>query len=103
MHATPNLDQYSFKSAFDADTEVQKYSSNSLLLFTLALYLRAEDIKELAAEGLTDGGDDKKVDFCYLSIAEGRVVIAQSYLGKVWGKPSAPANKASELNTATAW
>jgi len=95
--------QCSFKSAFDADDEVQKYGSNSLLMFTMALYIRAEDIKELAAEGLTDGSNDKKADFCYLDLTEGRAIIAQSYLAQEWGKASAQANKASDLNTATAW
>ena len=100
---TTKPSQCSFKPAFDADDEIQKYGSNSLLMFTLALYIRAEDIKELAAEGLTDGSNDKKADFCYLDLTEGRAIIAQSYLAQEWGKASAPANKASDLNTATAW
>ncbi len=92
-----------FKVAYSNDDEVQKYGQNSLLMFSMGLYLRAEDIKELAAEGLTEGPDDKKVDFCYIDLPEGRAIIAQSYLAKEWGKASAPANKASDLNTATAW
>lgn len=99
----PKLSHYSFKLALEEDEEVQKYGSNSLLLFTLGLYLRAEDIKELAAEGLTDGSNDKKTDFCYLDLTEGRAIVAQAYCGKEWAKPSAPANKASDLNTAMSW
>ena len=94
---------YSFKAAFDSEDEIQKFGPNSLLLYTLAHYLRAEDVKELAAEGLTDGPNDKKADFVYLELSEGRAIIAQSYVGKEWGRESAPVNKASDLNTATAW
>ena len=79
---SPDLQRYSFKAAFDSDTEVHNNEDNALLLFALALHLRVEDVKELAAEGFTDGGNDKKVDFCFLDVAEGRVVIAQSYFGK---------------------
>jgi hypothetical protein len=99
----PNVSDCSFKRAFDEDEEIQKYGSNALLLFTLGLYLRAEDIKELAAEGLTAGSDDKKADFCYLDLGEGRAIVAQAYCGREWGRDSAPANKASDLNTAMAW
>ena len=51
-----DLREYSFKLAFDTDSEVHEYGDNAFLLFALALYLRVEDVKELAAEGLI-GGD----------------------------------------------
>jgi hypothetical protein len=68
-----------------------------------ALYTGAEDSQELAAEALTDGPDDKKLDFCYLDLESRRLVIAQGYTSQTWGKPAALANKASDLNTAVAW
>jgi hypothetical protein len=95
--------QPSFRATFSADDELTVYGSNSLLMFCLGLYLRSENLKELAAEGLTDGPNDKKVDFCYIDLLEGRAIIAQSYLARDWGRASAPANKASDLNTASAW
>ncbi len=95
--------EYLFKSAFDADDEIQKYHPNALTIFTLALYLRLDDISEFAADAITEGKNDKKVDICYLDYPEKKALIAQSYFSTNWGKNEAPANKASDLNTAIAW
>ena len=94
---------FTFKHAFEQDKELKKYGDQSLLVFGLALYLEVEDFDELAAEAITDGPDDKKVDACYIDL-DGRVaVVAQGYLSKHWGKAAAHANKASDLNTAMSW
>lgn len=95
--------EFMFKSAFDIDTEVQKYKPNDLSIFALSLYLRLDDIDEFAADAVTEGGEDKKADICYIDLPEKRAIIAQSYLSQTWGKNEAPANKASDLNTAMAW
>jgi hypothetical protein len=55
-----------------------------------------------ASEGITDGANDKKIDFIYLDRDAKRVIFAQGFLSNS-AKDSAPANKASELNTAAAW
>jgi len=56
----------------------------------------------LASEALTDGPNDKKIDFIYLNQEAGRLVFAQGYYaGKE--KKEASANKAADLNTAAAW
>lgn len=47
--------------------------------------------------------DDKKTDFFYLDKESGVVTIAQSYYNRNWDKTEAPANKASDLNTAVNW
>jgi len=80
---TLNLTDFTFISSFQSDTEVQKFGSSSLLLYALALYLRAEDIDELAAEALTGGSNDKKVDFCYLDVTEGRAIVGQATLVRI--------------------
>jgi len=94
---------FTFKSAFEAETDLRQYQPNALSIFALSLYLRLEDIHEFAASAITEGPNDKKVDICYLDENENRAIIAQSYLSSVWGRRAAPANKASDLNTAIAW
>jgi hypothetical protein len=76
--------------------------SNAYFVWALALYLEAPDVSELAAEALTDGGDDKKIDFIYLDSDAKKLIFAQGYFAER-NRDSAPANKASDLNTACAW
>ena len=75
---------------------------NAYLAWALSLYLDFANPHELASESLTDGSDDKKIDFIRYEPDARRVVCAQGYFS---GKKvdSAPANKASDLNTAAAW
>lgn len=100
---TFNEADYTFKAAMDADELLSRFGANALLVFGLSLYVRAEDVEELAAESLTDGGNDKKVDACHLDLAEGRAVVVQAYCSETWGRTAAKANKASDLNTAMTW
>ena len=62
-----------------------------------------EDLTSFAAESLTDSPNDKKADIIYINEAEGVACIAQGRTAAIWGKTEAPANKASDLNTAAAW
>lgn len=61
------------------------------------------DAEVLASSALTDGPDDKKIDFIYLDQANQKIVLAQGYYAPKPTKDSAPANKASDLNTGAAW
>jgi hypothetical protein len=99
----PQLDFTAIQVQVEQDPELSTYGPLALLLFTLQLYLNVEDLSEFAANSLTDGGNDKKLDLCHIDEEEGTIVIAQSYVSQIWGKPAAPANKASDLNTAIAW
>lgn len=103
MDQTTNFSQLLFKSAFDYEKGLKKYYPNNLAIFTLGMYLRVDDLDEFAANSITDGGDDKKVDIFFIDANEERAIIAQSYLADKWGKKEAPGNKASDLNTAMAW
>jgi hypothetical protein len=47
--------------------------------------------------------DLQKLDMLYINIDEGLAVIAQGYFAKDPTKQEAPANKASDLNTAAGW
>lgn len=83
--------------------ELQKYGDNALPLLGLALYVHADDMDELATEAMTDGTNDKKIDFCHIDRTTQYAVVAQGYTCKEWGKKSAPANKASDLIAAVGW
>lgn len=83
---------------------IEKFKEDSAYLcWVMAMYLERNDIIELATDALTDGSDDKKIDFIDLDISTGRIVLAQGYYAHSGSKDEAPANKASDLNTAAAW
>ena len=94
---------YSFIGPLQADPVLVKYGDNALPLFAVALYLDVEDLASFATESLTDHPSDKKADIIYISEADSVACVAQGYTAKEWAKQDAPANKASDLNTATAW
>ncbi|WP_188196799.1 AIPR family protein [Nonomuraea sp. SYSU D8015] len=89
-------------TTYKSRTDLSKYGDNGLLLFALQMGLAVEDIDSVAALALTDGSDDKKCDLVYVDLTNGRAIIAQGYISTK-AKASAPANKASDLNTAAAW
>lgn len=82
--------------------DLKKYGSNARLLFALETRFRLADIHTVATDALTDSKNDKKCDLVYIDREDGICVIAQGYeaTGK---KQEAPANKASDLNTAVSW
>lgn len=77
-------------------------SDDAYLVLTIALFLEEPDVSGLAAAGLTEGGNDKKIDFIFHDTESRRIIFAQGYMSKK-NSDSAPANKASDLNTACAW
>ncbi|ASG23835.1 AIPR family protein [Nitrospirillum viridazoti] len=70
--------------------------------WVMARYLEEADIGALAANALTDGPNDKKIDFIYLDHDGKRIIFAQGFFANK-ARDEAPANKASDLNTAAAW
>lgn len=94
-----------YEQAFRSNATLIKAvgEGNAHLVWVLGLYLEEPDLEALASEALTDGHDDKKIDFIYLDRDAKRIVFAQGFYGQNTGKSSAPSNKASDLNTAAAW
>lgn len=90
-------------AAFSARDDLAAYGSNALLLFSLQLRHGIEDIEGVAATSLTDGSNDKKCDLVYVDRGAARVIVAQGYFSADTSKTEAPANKASDLNTAVSW
>ncbi|TZF89631.1 AIPR family protein [Cognatilysobacter lacus] len=91
-----------WQGALDARDDLGQYGDNAIGLFALALRFSVDDIHSVAAESVTDGSDDKKCDLIYIDRDEGVAVVAQCYCSSKQ-KQGAPANKASDLNTAVAW
>ena len=75
---------------------------NAFLIWVMGLYLDYSDLIELAEECLTDQGDDKKIDFLCIDDERQKIYVVQGYYTQK-EKDNAPANKASDLNTAAAW
>jgi hypothetical protein len=75
---------------------------DAIAAFAVQLRFNLDDLKELAAESIVGGGEDKKCDVFYLDVEAGVVVIAQAYVSRT-DKKEAKANKASHLNTAVSW
>lgn len=92
-----------WESALVARSDLAPYGDNAIGLFALALRFSLEDLDSVAADSITDGSDDKKCDIVYVDRDEGAAVIAQCYFSKNATRASAPANKASDLNTAVGW
>ncbi len=86
----------------EATEDLIKYGDNTLTLWALQIRYQIEDIDEFASNYLTDGGNDKKCDLIWVNRDEGFAVIAQDYNSQK-EKQGAPANKASDLNSAVAW
>lgn len=74
------------KQKLNQHPELQKYGDNALPLLGLALYVHADDMDELATEAMTDGANDKKIDFCHIDRTTQFAVVGQGYTCKVWAK-----------------
>ncbi|WP_420444364.1 AIPR family protein [Candidatus Poriferisodalis sp.] len=81
----------------------QEFGTNSYTIFAAGLLLASGDYEQLMREGLLDGHDDKKIDFCYIDRESGRAIIIQAYTRDGWKDDTPKANKASDLNAACAW
>ncbi|MEY4937548.1 MAG: hypothetical protein RIS64_3907 [Bacteroidota bacterium] len=91
-------------NAFNAQISLKsKYEGNAHLIWAMGLYLNNANFSELASECLTDGPDDRKIDFIKLDLDNERLILAQGYFAEKSKADKAPANKAADLNTAAAW
>ena len=77
-------------------------TSDGIGLFALQLKFGDDNLKNIAGEILTGGGDDKKCDVLYLDPEKKFAVVMQCYISE---KPrvAAPSNKAADLNIALSW
>lgn len=93
----------SWQEAFEGRDDLNEFGDNALGLFALGLKFGIEDLVSIGADSITDGSDDKKCDLIYIDKEEGVAVVCQCYKASNSSKTQAPANKASDLNTAIGW
>ncbi len=79
-----------------------KYLSNAYMLWVLGLYIDNADIDALAARSLTDGSQDKSIDFLEIDIDNSRIIIGQGYFSEK-NSDKAKSSKADSMNTAISW
>lgn len=97
-----SVTQNKAEAALAARSDLAEYGSNALLLYALQLRWGITDIEGVAAVALTDSANDKKCDLAYVDRDNGRIVVGQGYTS-IKALEAAPANKASDLNTAVTW
>lgn len=95
--------QLTFPDYLNQDTEFKKYGKNGLAVFALSMYLGIDDIGEFVSNSWTEDDEDKKIDAFYIDLKDSRAAIVQVYIADKFGVRTAPANKASDLNTACSW
>jgi len=91
-----------WEDAFNVMKANYSLTDDAIGVFAINLRFNLDDIQTIASEAITGGGDDKKCDVLYVDKERQIAVIAQCYVSQ---KPreAAPANKASDLNTAITW
>jgi hypothetical protein len=103
------MNKLAFLEAFNSREDLKQFGDDALLLFALELTFDIDDILGVASTSLTEGCNDKKADLIYIDTEFRHAVIAQTYIAasitnkKGEPKKEAPANKASDLNTAISW
>lgn len=91
-----------WRNAFDVMKSNFALTDDSIGVFAINLRFNLDDIQTIASEAITGGGNDKKCDVLYVDKERQIAVIAQCYISRKH-RESAPANKASDLNTALTW
>jgi AIPR protein len=91
-----------WQNAFNIMKANYSLTDDAIGVFAINLRFNLDDIQTIVSEAITGGGDDKKCDVLYVDKEREIAVIAQCYISR---KPreAAPANKASNLNTALTW
>lgn len=89
-------------AGYEAFSDAYQLPDDGLGLYAIRLRFGLDDPRVAAAEAITGGSDDKKCDVVYLDRERGVAVVAQCYQATT-ARAAAPANKASDLNTAVAW
>ena len=91
-----------WRTALKERDDLTKFANNAIGLFALALRFGIEDLDSTGAASVVDGGGDKKNDLIFIDEELNTAVVIQAYVSKT-RKTIAPANKASDLNTAVTW
>ncbi len=99
MYVTPGQ---KWQTAYTTTKANFSLNDDAIGVFAIQLRFNLDDIKTIAAEAITGGGNDRKCDVLYIDKEMGIAVIAQCYVAQT-KKVAAKANKAADLNTAASW
>lgn len=99
MYVTPDQ---SWQAAYTTTKANFGLGDDAIGVFAIQLRFNLDDIKTIAAEAITGGGNDRKCDVLHIDKEMGLAVIAQCYVAQK-KKGAAKANKAADLNTAVSW
>ena len=99
MYLTPGQ---SWQAAYKTTKANFGLNDDSIGIFAIQLRFNLDDIKTIAAEAITGGGNDRKCDVLHIDKEMGVAVIAQCYVAQA-KQVAARANKAADLNTAVSW
>jgi hypothetical protein len=91
-----------WRNAFEVMKTNYSLTDDAIGVFAINLRFNLDDIQTIVSEAITGGGDDKKCDVLYVDKEREIAVIAQCYISQKI-REAAPANKASDLNTALTW
>ena len=91
-----------WRNAFEVMKTNYSLTDDAIGVFAINLRFNLDDIQTIVSESITGGGDDKKCDVLYVDKEREIAVIAQCYISEKI-REAAPANKASDLNTALTW
>jgi hypothetical protein len=91
-----------WQNAFNVMKTNYSLTDDAIGVFAINLRFNLDDIQTIVSEAVTGGGDDKKCDVLYVDKEREIAVIAQRYISQK-AREAAPANKASDLNTALTW
>jgi AIPR protein len=96
------MKQSDWRTAFEVMKANFSLTDDAIGVFAINMRFNLDDIQTIVSEAITGGGDDKKCDVLYVDKERQIAVIAQCYVSRK-PRPGAPANKASDLNTALTW
>lgn len=92
-----------WETAFTARDDLTPFEAEGVGVFALGLRFGLDDLQTVAAESITDGPNDKKIDVLYIDRAQRSAFIMQCYAAKALFDQQAPGNKATDLHTAAAY
>jgi hypothetical protein len=92
-----------WESAYALRDDLTPFGAEGIGVFALGLRFALDDLQTVAAESITDGPDDKKIDVLYIDRAQRSAFIMQCYGAESRLDQQAPGNKATDLHTAAAY
>ena len=92
-----------WEEAFAQRDDLTPFGGEGIGVFALGLRFGLDDLQAVAAESITDGPNDKKIDVIYIDRSQRSAFVMQCY--KATGKfdKQAPGNKATDLHTAATY